>query len=105
MNRLTRTKLEKLLYIHNCRVDQIVDEACSKLDKVAFDLITKPRLDHIVAMTERGLSALQGQKEILRRQAGIAQASPLWVLQEQAARQDYSAMNTPAFPHRFYNPL
>lgn len=37
MQRLTRTKLEKLLYIHDCRVDQIVEGACSKLDDVVFD--------------------------------------------------------------------
>lgn len=34
MNRLTRTKLEKLLYIHDCRVDQIVEGACSELDSI-----------------------------------------------------------------------
>lgn len=34
MNRLTRTKLEKLLYTHNRRVDQIIDVACSELDAI-----------------------------------------------------------------------
>jgi len=88
MKRYTRTKLEKLLYIHDCRVDQIVDGACSKLDDVAFDLTVKPMLYSLARSAEiqaantrqnRGLSALV-------EQGRIAQAK-VWLTQEAAGRQ------------------
>jgi len=41
--RLTKTKLEKLLYIHNCKVDKIVNGACNELDAVLFMLVEAPK--------------------------------------------------------------
>lgn len=109
MQRLTRTRLEKLLYIHDCRVDQIVDDACSKLDAV----ISKPSRKSKLAPSRREeLRAINTRLTALEYQGAIAQAATVWLTPQQvAARQgqprshDYSGMNTSRAPTRFYNPL
>ena len=89
MNRLTRTKLEKLLYIHDCRVDQIVDNACSELDAVAYDLTIKPAIE-AACKTAAELEINPWKQSTLYelgQQQRAGQTHPLWPTQQQAAAQ------------------
>ncbi len=125
MNRLTRTKLEKLLYIHDCRVDQIVEGACSKLDDVLFDLTVTPAEKSIwvsladeepnphikMTMQELALANLQGRPGryatlgLLQQQANYSTSRMIEDGLFAPHGQNYSDMNTLRAPVRFYNPL
>ena len=104
MNRLTRTKLEKLLYIHDCRVDQIVEAACSELDDIIDKPIRKPKLN--IPSRREELHAINTRLTALERGNAFNHPQNLWMAQQQAAAAAaFSGMNTQFALIRFYNPL
>lgn len=72
MNRLTETKLEKIVRIGRCRIDQIIDKACSDLEDLKpKPVIAKSAGTNLLSSRNKLAEMARRQQEALLSQYGL----------------------------------